>query len=179
MNATTPTTSRPRQRGGFTLIEAALTTCIVGLGTVAMMGMLVSGVGANQNAANLTTAVNLANNIHEMCDRLPFSATAASPGGLDYWGIPNGYTTATLLTTPGNVTWLSGKTFNPPVDAMGTSVNGMSSWTQVISVHSVNSGHITANADINNTATYPMSRITVTIDLNNNPVFTTSWVVAK
>ena len=95
---------------GFTLVEAALTTVIVGLGTVAMMGLLTSGTNSNQQAANLTTAVNLANNIHELCDRLPFIKPAGT------WGIPVGNTLSQLiangtLNNNADITWLDGQTF--------------------------------------------------------------------
>jgi Tfp pilus assembly protein PilV len=174
---TTPTSRapgvRPRRRGGFTLIEAALTTMIVGLGTVAMMGLFTTGVSTANQAANLTTAVDLAENIHEACDRLPFAASNNA------WGIPNGSTIATLMTGNSNITWLDGQTFSPPIDATGTSVRSLSGWSQVVSVNSVSPTNVSVNAATKNTATYPMSRVTVTINHGSIQQFQTCWLVVQ
>jgi type II secretory pathway pseudopilin PulG len=159
------------RRGGFTLIEAALTTIIVGLGTVAMLSLLASGTNANEQAAKLTTAVNLANNLHELADRVPFPAV----GSLT-WGVPSGQSISTLLTT-GDLSWLNGQTFNPPVDATNTAINGMSGWSQVVSVNSVSNSNITST--LTNSAVNPMASVSVTIEFSNQPIFTTSWVVAR
>jgi len=159
------------RRGGFTLIEAALTTCIVGIGTVAMLSLLAAGTCANQQAGQLTTAVNLANNLHELADRVAFPAVGSST-----WGIPSGQHISTLLTT-GDLSWLNGQTFSPPVDATNTAISGMNGWSQVCSVNSVNSGNITST--ITNGAANPMARVQVIVEFDNNPVFTTSWVVAR
>jgi Tfp pilus assembly protein PilV len=174
----------PRRRG-FTLVEAALTTVIVGLGTVAMMGLLTTGTASNQTAANLTVALNLADDIHELCDRLPFSNTTVA--NLNYWGIPSAYTLSNLFTPNdgGNITWLDGKTFNAastpvgPVDGTFSTISGMAGWSQAISVKSVTYGNITTNASSSSTANYALSRITVTISLNGNQVYQTSWLAAK
>jgi Tfp pilus assembly protein PilV len=168
----------PRRRG-FSLIDAAITTMIVGFGTVAMMALLVAGTSANQQAARLTTAVNLASDIHELCDRLPFAASNNS------WGIPSGSTISSLMTS-GNLTWLdgaaanpTGETFSPPLDATGAAISTMSGWSQVVSVSSVNSTNIDSIASSNSTATYPMSRVTVTIEFGRQQVYQTSWLVAR
>jgi prepilin-type N-terminal cleavage/methylation domain-containing protein len=65
--------TRKHRRKGFTLIETAITTVIVGLGTVAMMALLAAGTSTNQQTATLTTAVHLADNIHELCEQLQLS----------------------------------------------------------------------------------------------------------
>jgi Tfp pilus assembly protein PilV len=163
---------RPRRRG-FTLIEAALTTMIVGLGTVAMMGLFTTGISSANNAANLTTGVDLAENIHELCDRLPFSNPSTN-----YWGIPNGFTIANLMAS-GNITWLSGQTFSPPIDATGSAVSSLSGWSQVVAVNSVSPTSISTNAATNSTSTYPMSRVTVTVNHGTTQVFQTAWLVAQ
>src|SRR5690349_6272577 len=53
-----------RREGGFTLVEAALTMVIIGTGVVAMLQLLAAGTMSNSSAAELTTAVQLANNCH-------------------------------------------------------------------------------------------------------------------
>jgi type II secretory pathway pseudopilin PulG len=58
-----PATHRVRRhRAGFTLIEAALTTMIVGIGLVATLQLLAAGTSANIDGTNTTTGVNLARN---------------------------------------------------------------------------------------------------------------------
>jgi Tfp pilus assembly protein PilV len=181
---TTSAKGRGLRRGGFTLVEAALTTMIVGVGTVAMMGLLVTGVNSSQQAANLTTAVDLANDVHELCESLPFAASN------NYWGIPSGYTVSSLMSSPlANITWLDGQTFGAgstpagPVDATFSTIAGLSGWSEVVAVNSVSPTNLAANAPTKSTATYPMSRITVTINHTANStvqqVYQTSWIVAQ
>jgi len=160
---------RRRGRPGFTLVEAALTTMIVGLGTVAMMGLLSGGVGSTLTAANLTTAVNLATGVHELCDRLPFPASGGS------WGL--GANALTNLLTSGNVTWLDGRTFSPPIDSTNTANNTMSDWSQAISVSSVDPNNVTST--ITNSTVNSMARVTVTINYNGHQVFQTSWLAVR
>ena len=62
-----PTTRSPQAfRRGFTLIEAALAILIVGVGVTALLELLTAGTMSNAAATELTTAINLANNIHEI-----------------------------------------------------------------------------------------------------------------
>lgn len=174
--------SSSRVRGGFTLIEVALTTVILGLGSVAVLGLLSTGTGANQQAAMLTTAVHLADNIHEMCDQLTLPSSGV-------WGIPTGYTMSSLMTS-GNITWLDGYTFDGtaspatgPVDATGAVVPNMSGWQQVVAVNCLNSGNMTAFQTPKST-TYPMANVTVTIYYKTpqmvypKQMFQSSWLVA-
>ena len=53
-------------------MESALAIVIIGTGVFAMLRLLAAGTSSNQAGAELTTAVNLANNIHEVIIRLPF-----------------------------------------------------------------------------------------------------------
>ena len=57
--------SRRRNRG-FTLIEAAMTTVIIGVGFVAMLQLLATGTASNIEGAQTTTGINLAKNVREM-----------------------------------------------------------------------------------------------------------------
>jgi prepilin-type N-terminal cleavage/methylation domain-containing protein len=60
------TRSSDRRRRGFTLIEAAMVTVIIGVGVVSMLQLLAAGTVSNSEGTELTTAINLANNIREM-----------------------------------------------------------------------------------------------------------------
>src|SRR3954462_2106994 len=56
---------RSTARRGFTLIEAAIVTAIVGFGIVGVLQLMTAGTMANIDSADLTTAMGLASNIHE------------------------------------------------------------------------------------------------------------------
>src|SRR5437773_11431232 len=104
-------TSRPaRVRRGFTLIEAAIVTVIVGVGIVGLMHLLAAGSMANADSAELTTAVYLANNIDELLQ------------GKSY---------ATLKSTYDN------QTYTTPIHAMGNTPSGFPDWPQLVSAKSV------------------------------------------
>ena len=74
----------PRRRGftsirsGFTLIEAAIVTAIVGIGIVGVLELLAAGTMANRDSAELTTAVYLANNINEMTQGVDYNVLKSS-----------------------------------------------------------------------------------------------------
>src|SRR5687768_8407110 len=53
------------RRTGFTLIEAALTTAIIGFGVVSMMGLLATGTTNNKDSAQLTTGLQFARAMRE------------------------------------------------------------------------------------------------------------------
>src|SRR4051812_27311045 len=60
------------RRRAFTLMEASLVTVVIGVGVVAMLQLLATGTMVNGYSNEQTTAVNLANNIHEIALGLPF-----------------------------------------------------------------------------------------------------------
>ena len=64
MNLHRPTRRTARLKRGFTLIEAAIVTAIVGFGVVGMLELMAAGTMANTESTELTTAMVLAGNIH-------------------------------------------------------------------------------------------------------------------
>src|SRR5215212_1266942 len=62
-----------RSRRGFTLIEAAMVTVIIGIGVVGMLELLAAGTLSNSKGTELTTAINLANNVREISLGLAFA----------------------------------------------------------------------------------------------------------
>jgi hypothetical protein len=169
-----------RSRGAFTLIETAVATVIVGLGTVAMMALLAAGTTSNIATGELTTAVDLANNIHELSAQLSYPTTGT-------WGMPNGETISDCFTT-GNVSWLNGASFNPPIDATANAISGMSSWEEVVTVNNVNPNNVAGLPLSPNATSNPLSSVTVTIyhnhlqpsdpDYHKRVAYQTSWLVA-
>ena len=154
---------------GFTLVETAIATMIVGLGTVAMMALLAAGTSSNLNTGQLTTAVDLANNIHELSAQLPYPTSGS-------WGMPGGQAISNCFSN-GNVSWLDSQSFNPPIDGTAAQVSGMSTWTQSVTVDNVSPTNMSSNLTPNAVAN-PLSRVTVTIFHNGHQVYQTSWLVA-
>lgn len=65
--------ARAASRSGFTLIEAALATVIVGTAVLAIMQLLVVCTQTNRAGADMTTAMYLAGNVQEAMADLPFN----------------------------------------------------------------------------------------------------------
>src|SRR5437016_2991276 len=76
---------RPVQRG-FTLIEAAIVTVLVGIGVVSILELLAVGSNANRISQNTVSAVNLAGSIHELSLALAFT----DPQTANHWGVETG-----------------------------------------------------------------------------------------
>src|SRR5690606_10486802 len=106
-----------RHRFGFTLVDAALTTVIMGVAFVAMLQLLAAGTAANVDASALTTGSNLARNIREL----------------------------TLNRTVAQVRALHGTTYQPAVDSRGTAIADAAEWKQAITVQTVNPELLTQN----------------------------------
>ena len=146
-----PNPRRRRQlRRGFTLIEAAIVTAIVGIGIVALLELLAAGSMANISSKQLTTSVYLANNVNEMMQ------------GKDYW---------TLKATYDNVT------YTPPRDGRGQALVGFDNWSQVIDVSYVLPNRLTTV--VPDSQIEPTCRVTVNIVNNSTRViYQTQWIVA-
>jgi hypothetical protein len=130
------------------LVEAAFVTMVVGLSCAALMQLLTAGTVANAESAELTSAVNLANNVHE----------------------------ATLGMTYVQVVNLNAKTYAPPVDSRMRPVADLgSSWSQRVTVTYVDPNNLPSSAG---NGVQPTARVTVAVSHNNNVVYTTRWVVA-
>jgi Tfp pilus assembly protein PilV len=162
---------RGRGRGGFTLIEAATTTVIIGVGCLAMLQLLAAGTRANGESGELTTAMNLAGNIRECLTGVTFSDLDDA----DNWGPEAGEATVGSFD---DLDDFDGMTLSPPVDArrasMGSAFNG---WSQSIVVQSIDPNdlktiipHLTRPP-----ADRPISRITVSVKRHDKTVYTQSW----
>jgi len=116
-----------RRSRGFTLIEAALATVIIGVGVVAAMQAFGAGTRLNRNATHMTAAMLLANNIQEVTAALPFNDPI-------YGRTTFGPESGEVLGTYNDLDDFDGMSFNPPIDTSRQPVTGMSQYTQVVNV---------------------------------------------
>ena len=104
-----------RQRRGFTLIEASMTTVIVGIGVLALMELLASGTVSNVRGTEMTTGVNLAKNIRELALQKTFAELPA----------------------------MNNASHKPPIDSRGEALTDMAEWQQEVKVESVDPSSLT------------------------------------
>ena len=106
---------RAAARTGFTLLEAAMATIIIGVGFVAVLGLLVAGTNANASSSEMTTAIHLAGNIHEAGMRMTYD---------DMFDLEGNYL--------------------PAVDGQLAPLEAMDGWSQSVDVRYVNHNLLTA-----------------------------------
>ncbi|MDB5297358.1 MAG: Tfp pilus assembly protein PilV [Phycisphaerales bacterium] len=164
---------RPRRRPpsaargrGFTLIEAAWVTMIIGVGVIAMMELLAAGTVSNAASNQMTVAVNLANNVHEISLGLAY----ADPAAPTQWS-----TREATVAAYDDVADLDGQTFSPPLDVRRQPIAGYPNWAQRVTVRTVSPDAVTAVRP--NDITVPTARVTVEILLNGKVVHTATWLV--
>jgi type II secretory pathway pseudopilin PulG len=168
------TNGRRTRRGGFTLIEAAMTTVIIGVGCVAMLRLLGAGTLANNDGAELTTGMNLAGNIRELLTGVHYS----DPTSPSHWGAESGETSATAYN---DLDDFDGKSFSPPIDARRQSLgSNYSDWTQSVKIETIKPvslsttiSHLNLSPDLR-----PTCRCTVTVTHNGKTVYTQNWIAA-
>ncbi|MEX0774865.1 MAG: hypothetical protein WD042_04020 [Phycisphaeraceae bacterium] len=177
-------------RRGFTLIEAALTTVIVGTGVLAIVAAQQAYLKKNDWAQRTGTAVLLANEIRELTLTLPMHDPLTGKQVLgpeanelsvsqyddldDFAGVVNGGLGA-------------GVSFAPPINALRQPIADLDRWTQEVQVTNV------LPSNIGSTLTQPLGttslmRVTVTIKYQDptlpadEPPMTItdlSWVVGE
>ncbi len=176
---------RWRRRGGFTLIEAALTTVIVGTGVLAIVAAQQAYHKKNDWAQRTGTGVLLANELRELTLTLPVYDPIQ---GRSQIGTPAGTTVAdfnNLLDFAGTVRsgYGTGMTFSPPINALRQTVPDMAGWSQEIRVEGVLDDYISA------TTTAPLGstnlvRVTATVyyqapsDSTPTTITQMVWIVA-
>ena len=154
-----------RVRRGFTLLETGLATSIIGLGVVALLQLITKLTVTQITAVDMTVAVNLANNVHELTYNLHFF----DPTQPTHWGPETGETLATYNDNDD----FDGASFSPPVDARRQTISNLSGWTQSITVRSVDPNNLTSTVPNGST---PTERITVTISHLGQQVYQESWL---
>lgn len=175
---TFPDRACPRQ--GFTLIEASLTTMIVGVAFVAIMQLFAACTMQNRIGSNMTTAMLLATHVQETMAGLSFNDPAFGP---TVFGAEAGQT----LASYDDIDDFNGRSFNPPIDSLRQTIPSQNQFTQSITVAPVYAMQPSSNSDLSNPAmpntTYTgVARVTVRILYRVNAtdaqteIYRSSWL---
>lgn len=179
---------RPAARRGFTLIEAALTTVIVGTGVLAIVAAQQAYHQKNAWAQRSGTGMLLANELREMTLSLPLHDPITSDQNLG--PEPNEPQLADyddLDDFAGSIDgegYGSGMTFSPPINALRQAVPDMERWSQEIRVENVLPDYISASftQPLGTTETVRVTvRVTYQgpIDPEPRTVTTLTWLVTE
>ncbi len=131
-----------RHRGGFTLIETALATIIVGVGVLAMVSAQAAFHRQNAFSTHATTAMALANEVREMTWNL---AQRDPVTGDAFWGPEANETWVGDFDdlddfdgSAGNGWVFDADLDNGPINARREVIGNMDGWAQTIRVFNVN-----------------------------------------
>ena len=162
---------RGTRRGGFTLIEAAVATIVIGLGAAALLTAVASGTRTNAAGRSITQAVLLAQEIREWTVKLPFS----DPDEADM-GNPPGPDGADPQVFVDDLDDLMNVTYSPPRDGQGQPVADMTGWQQAITLTWRAPSDLTTAVAAGTSDT-----IHVQVDISHNGlnVLTTRWLVTR
>jgi prepilin-type N-terminal cleavage/methylation domain-containing protein len=165
-----------RRRRGFTFIEVAVATVVIGLGMAGLVSMMGASGKVNSSATELTTAMNLANNIHELTERLLYTD--------GHWGKETGETISNCDSCDDLNGMAPGSGSTTVVDCVGQpmpTVAGMdwSGWQQQISCALVDPTNVTQTIASTDTSVNNVMRITCTIVHNSATVYQQSWIVVQ
>lgn len=128
-----------RTRRGFTLPEVSLTILIVGMSILGVVQLLAACTVQNREAANVTTAMFLANNVQEAMADLPFSDPSGSATfGLEEDGQP--------IVVWDDVDDFNAHTASPPIDATRRNLPQLSDFRQRITVQRVDPHKLSLDA---------------------------------
>jgi prepilin-type N-terminal cleavage/methylation domain-containing protein len=165
-----------RPRRGFTLIEASITTVIIGVGCLGMLELLGAGTNANNESTELTTAMNLAGNVREAMTGVRY-AEKTDP---THWGPETGEGDVLAYDDMDDFyNWTSSP--GNPIDARRRRLGDeYSTWVQQVSINTIRStnfaislGHPNVTPDLR-----PTQRITVTVLHNGKNVYSQSWIAS-
>ncbi|MDD4889874.1 MAG: hypothetical protein PHU85_08065 [Phycisphaerae bacterium] len=158
-----------RSDGGFMLIEAALTTVIVGVAVVALLAVIGASTRTNGSNRDMTRALFLAQEIREAMAPLP----ARQPNGR--FGPDAGETLATFNDQDD----FNGLSCSPPINAQRQTLStaDWSGWRQEVSVANVDPNYLAGHQTFA-PGTTDMIRVTVTIRRGTLTIYQTSWLVA-
>lgn len=162
---------RNQNRSGFSLIEVAVATVILGIGITALLTCLGSGTVANYEGAKLIQAVFLAQELREWTLKLPFSdpdpADENNPPG------PDGSDPNTFVD---DLDDLMNATFSEPRNASGSPIANMSGWTESIYITWLSTDDLSTTVAA---GTSDIVSVMTTINHNGEQVLQTQWLVSR
>jgi type II secretory pathway pseudopilin PulG len=154
----------PTSRSGFALLDVMIAVVLVGISITALVQSLAAGTNANGGAANVSTALTLARNIHEYA--LSHMQQDAKTG----WG----WTTVSGIASLNNAHY--GGTNGSVVDSTGAQISGYTGWEQKVQVYGVTFGAVATNQG-SIVSNQPV-RLVVTICYQGKVVCSQSWIMA-
>ena len=180
---------RKRRRAGFTLIETALATVIVGTGVLSIMAAQQAYHRKNDWAQRTGAALLLANELRELTLTLPMHDPITGTASMgpeadeitvgDYDDLDDFAGVVTLGQGAGIV-------FDPPINALSLPIDDLDGWTQRIDVHNVLPQNISVSDELTQPlGTTDMMRINVTVfyqgPRDDEPITMTTltWVVGQ
>jgi type II secretory pathway pseudopilin PulG len=132
------------------LVEAAVVTAVVGIAITSLITLLAAGTVASNESAELTTAINLVNNLHE----------------------------ASLTMTYAQVIAKNNVNYSPPVNSNLVSITQLgTNWKQHIDVYYLDPRNL--NGGSSGSTVQPTARMIVTIYHASTLVYTAQWVVSN
>ncbi len=162
-------TTKSAKRGGFSLIEVAVATAIIGIGVVALLTAVRSGTQINEAGRQLTQAVFLAQEVREWTRRLDFK-DPETPGN------PPGPDQSDPQMFVDDLDDLMDATYSPPRDAHGTAIADMAAWSQTITLTWRNPTNLTA---IVANGSSDIVHVQVDVLCFNQQVLSTGWLVTN
>ncbi len=142
--------SNARRRAGFTLIETAMASVIIGTGVLAIISAQEVLLKKNDWSSMTTTATLLGNEIREMTLNLPRHDPVT---GTTFWGPESDEMTLEDFDDvddfdgPGEGIVFSSALGNGPINAARAVITDMDGWEQIVRVMSVDSFDITTPMD--------------------------------
>lgn len=177
--------------GGFTLIEAALTTVIIGTGVLAMLAAQQAYHVKNDWAQRTGTAMLLANELRELTLTLPmndpFTGTANLGPEIDEANVTEFDDLDDFAGPVDGTGFGPGTVFNPPINALRQPIPNIAGWSQQIVVVNAlpdNIGLVGTNT-AQPLGTTNLMRVTVTVNYQApnaalpSPITVLTWVIGR
>jgi len=162
-------TFRRSIRSGFTLVEAAVATALIGIALASLLTALQSGTRTNEASRRLTQAIFLSQEICEWALRLPFEdpeESGETPGSEE--GDPP--------LAVDDLDDLMGVTYSPPRDAYGSAITDMSGWSETITLTWRDSSNV---ATVVPDGSSDVVHVQVSLSYQGRQVLTNDWLVTR
>jgi len=158
-------------RAGFSLIEVAVGTAIIGIGVVAALTFVGAGTRTNDAGRKLTYATFVAQEVREWTLRLPFSDP--DPGDQGNPPGPDGSDPQSLVD---DLDDLMNVTYSPPRDGMGAPISDMTDWSETLTLTWRNPSNLAA---VVTAGTSDIIHVQLDVSCAGQPILTTGWLVVR